>query len=368
MDILFGRPSKALALGALCCGIAIAADSALVVSGVSSAPLNLTLGDLAQMPRAKAAVKDHTYEGVLISALLKRAGMTLDTGMRGPLLAVCVVAEAHDGYRALFSLPELDPAFTTGMVMVADHMDGKPLAERDGPLKIVVPGDKRADRWVRGVERLRVTRVEGNGARLSGAIETGAGKSPDKLQIELRASNSDAAIATSTEKTFQFPDLPPGVYSLQVTAPGFDSLTIESIAIVAGQKVELPPVRLSSATFGPVTHMSLRLNGTSVGSLSGRVVGDGAAPLEGAHVNLMGPTSAAVVTDSSGEYAFPSLAAGSYALQVERKDFFPEIQSRLLVQLGYDSISPEVSMERCLDPLCSNRTKLRRPRRSPRGL
>jgi hypothetical protein len=166
MDILFSRPSKALALGALCCGLALAADPALVVIGVSSAPLNLTLDDLAQMSRTKATVKEHTYEGVLISALLKRAGMTLDTGMRGPLLTTCVIAEAHDGYRALFSLPELDPAFTTGMVMVADHMDGKPLPDRDGPLKIVVAGDKRADRWVRGVERLRVTRIEGNGARL----------------------------------------------------------------------------------------------------------------------------------------------------------------------------------------------------------
>src|SRR5260370_42560816 len=115
MDILFNRPSKALALVAICCGLAVAADPALVVSGFSSAPLNLSLDDLAQMPRTKAAVKDHTYEGVLISALLKRAGMKLDTAMRGPLLATCVVAEAHDGYRALFSLPELDSAFTTGM-------------------------------------------------------------------------------------------------------------------------------------------------------------------------------------------------------------------------------------------------------------
>jgi hypothetical protein len=54
----------------------------------------------------------------------------------------------------------LDPAFTNRLVLIADRVDGKPLSARDGPLKIVVPGDKRADRWVRGVERLRVVRLE----------------------------------------------------------------------------------------------------------------------------------------------------------------------------------------------------------------
>ena len=92
MAIRFSLPNRALTLVAFCCGLAIAADTALAVIGVSSAPLNLTLDDLAKLPRSKAAVKDHTYEGVLISALLKQAGMKLDTGMRGPLLATYVVA------------------------------------------------------------------------------------------------------------------------------------------------------------------------------------------------------------------------------------------------------------------------------------
>jgi DMSO/TMAO reductase YedYZ molybdopterin-dependent catalytic subunit len=288
MDIQFNRLSSAVALGAMCCGLAIAADPVLVVSGVSSAPLNLSLDDLAQMPRTKAGVKDHTYEGVLISTLLRRAGMKLDDGMRGPMLAMCVVAEAHDGYRALFSLSELDPAFTTGMVVIADRMDGKPLPERDGPLKIVVPGDKRADRWVRGVERLRVIRIEGNGARLSGAIETVAGKTPGKLQIEIRASNSDVAIATSADS--------------------------------------LPPMLLPTVAFGPVSHVSFRPNGKTLGSLSGRVLGDEGAPIEGARVNLIGSTSTTAVTDSAGKYTFADLATRNYAFQVELKDFFPEIQ------------------------------------------
>ena len=363
MDILFSRLSRALALGALCGCLAFAADPALVVSGFSSAPLNLSFDDLARLPRTKAAVKDHTYEGVLVSELLKRAGMKLDAGMRGPLLATYVVAEAHDGYRALFSLPELDPAFTTGMVMVADHMDGKPLPDRDGPLKIVVPGDKRADRWVRGVERLRVARIEGNGARLSGAIESvpgPQGKTLDKLQIELRARGSDVLIATAAEKTFQFPDLPPGVYSLRAAAPGFDSLAIESIAIGAGQKVERPPVLLTAAAFGSVSHASLKLNGKTVGSLSARVVDDGGSPMEGVRVSLIGPTSTtSAVTDSGGMYTLPGLAAGSYAIQVEQKDFYPEFQSRLLAQPGYDAVYPDVKLEHCLDPRCSTKRRVR---------
>lgn len=35
---------------------------------------------------------------------------------------------AHDGYRVLFSLPELDPAFSDTRAMVADREDGAALA------------------------------------------------------------------------------------------------------------------------------------------------------------------------------------------------------------------------------------------------
>ena len=67
-----------------------------------------------------------------------------------------MVAEAKDGYAVVYSIAELDPAMTDNPVILADTMDGKPLAAKEGPFKIVVPGDKRPARWVRMVNALRI--------------------------------------------------------------------------------------------------------------------------------------------------------------------------------------------------------------------
>jgi hypothetical protein len=56
----------------------------------------------------------------------------------------------------VFSLPELDPAFTNSRALVADRMDGEPLSARDGPLHLVLPDEKMESRWVRMLERIDV--------------------------------------------------------------------------------------------------------------------------------------------------------------------------------------------------------------------
>src|SRR5713226_4105039 len=69
-------------------------------------------------------------------------------------LALFLVVGAADGYHAVFALPELDHAFTDRIIILADRRDGKPLAEKEGPLRIVVPDEKREARWVRQVVSL----------------------------------------------------------------------------------------------------------------------------------------------------------------------------------------------------------------------
>jgi hypothetical protein len=70
-----------------------------------------------------------------------------------------VMAEAADGYRVVFSLAEMDPGIGSAEVLVADTLDGKPLAEGQGPFRLVVPGDRRAARWLRALKSIRVTRA-----------------------------------------------------------------------------------------------------------------------------------------------------------------------------------------------------------------
>ncbi len=47
----------------------------------------------------------------------------------------------------------------SGQIIVADSVDGKPLFDYQGPLRIVAPGDKRGARSIRMLERIEIVRV-----------------------------------------------------------------------------------------------------------------------------------------------------------------------------------------------------------------
>jgi hypothetical protein len=64
-----------------------------------------------------------------------------------------------DAYRVVFALPELDPAFTDQMILLADRRDDKPLPSNEGPWRIVVPNEKRQGRWVRQVVAITIKRA-----------------------------------------------------------------------------------------------------------------------------------------------------------------------------------------------------------------
>lgn len=97
-----------------------------------------------------------SFEGVLLRDVLAKAGVAFGEALRGPALAQFAVVTARDGYRVVFALPELDPAFTDGLVLLADRRDGKRLTAEDGPLRIVAPYEKHASRWVRQVARIEI--------------------------------------------------------------------------------------------------------------------------------------------------------------------------------------------------------------------
>ena len=95
-----------------------------------------------------------------MAALLTMAGIQLGDKLRGPRLAEALLVEAADGYKVVFALAEIDPAFATREIIVADKRDGKPLDAKEGPLRIVVPGDKRPARWIRQITAMKVVAVK----------------------------------------------------------------------------------------------------------------------------------------------------------------------------------------------------------------
>ena len=134
-------------------------------SGDVSSPLVLTVVDLKKMPRKTLSAvnpynkKTEMYEGVLLEELLHRAGIPQGEQLRGPSMATYVIAGAEDGYRVVFSLAELDSGILESDVIVADTMDGAPLAAKEGPFRLVAPHEKRPARWVRMLKSITVRRA-----------------------------------------------------------------------------------------------------------------------------------------------------------------------------------------------------------------
>lgn len=137
---------------------------ALRVAGDVPNHLDLSFADIAAFHRQTISVTDEKgnrveYGGVPVAEVLEKAGAPLGKELKGPNMALGVLARAPDGYRVLFSLTEFDPAFSDRVILLADRRNGKPLDIREGPLRIVVPGDKRHARWIRGVIGFEVVRV-----------------------------------------------------------------------------------------------------------------------------------------------------------------------------------------------------------------
>jgi hypothetical protein len=100
------------------------------------------------------------FDGVPLATVLTMAGVQLGDSLRGPRLTEILLATAADGYKVAFALAELDPAFAAREVILADKRDGKPLDAKEGPFRIVAPGDKRPARWIRQVTELKVVAVK----------------------------------------------------------------------------------------------------------------------------------------------------------------------------------------------------------------
>ena len=75
-------------------------------------------------------------------------------------MTLVVIAGAKDHYHASFSLAELDESIGDRQAYACDKQDGKTLGESEGPVRLVVPSDKRPARWVRMLTTLDIRQVE----------------------------------------------------------------------------------------------------------------------------------------------------------------------------------------------------------------
>lgn len=150
------------------CSIAAAQQqnpNALTIVGLDGNKLTLSIDQLRQMPQQTVTMNNpHTksaeqYEGVLLRDVLAKVAAPTGDKLRGDEMRDYVEVTGRDGYSAVFALAELDPAFQDNKVLVAISSGGEPLDDKQGPVRVVAPQDKRPARSVRMVETITVRRA-----------------------------------------------------------------------------------------------------------------------------------------------------------------------------------------------------------------
>lgn len=136
-------------------------DQTLSVTGEVATPLTLTRQDLSMYKSVTTQVKDrdnktHEFRGVPLFEILKKAGVTTGSQLRGENLAKYLLIGAADGYEVVCSLPEIDPEFTDQVVLLAFEKDGQPLPVGEGAFRLIAPNDKKQARWVRELRTIKV--------------------------------------------------------------------------------------------------------------------------------------------------------------------------------------------------------------------
>ena len=140
---------------ALACS-AQADEPSLALHGIGGSVIKLTAADLQKLPsRTIHATPEHRsaadYKCTTVGEILTGSGLQMGKNIRGKRLGDYLRVKAADGYEVVFALPELDPEFTDRLVLLCYLKDGAALPADEGPLRLVIPEEKRPARWMRQV-------------------------------------------------------------------------------------------------------------------------------------------------------------------------------------------------------------------------
>lgn len=140
----------------------LAASLVLILPG-APAPVSLDPATLAALPQDSAEASFHggttRCSGPRLDAVLAASGVPSGAALRGDALRLVVRAEGADGYAVVFALADLDPLLGNGKVVVASQCNGKPVADGDGPVRLLADGDRRGARSIRQLRRIEVQQL-----------------------------------------------------------------------------------------------------------------------------------------------------------------------------------------------------------------
>jgi len=129
----------------------------VAIKGLVGSPKSFTREDLMKLPaetvqvsyQAGQGTTNATFTGTrLLNVIDAAGGAKLPADTNNAKLRVTVMATGADGYQVVFGWGDLDPDFGAAPILVAWDQDGKPMGDKAGMARLVVPGDKRGGRYV----------------------------------------------------------------------------------------------------------------------------------------------------------------------------------------------------------------------------
>lgn len=124
----------------------------------------LSAAELAALPQSEVTSTEKdgarvVFRGPTLRSLVNLVGAPMGHEFRGPNMLLAILATATDGYRAAYMLAEVDEGFGNRNAILAVTQDGAALPAKDGPYRVVMPGEEHRARWIRMVRTLSLVRV-----------------------------------------------------------------------------------------------------------------------------------------------------------------------------------------------------------------
>lgn len=167
----FLRLWSAAALFAICTLATAQPSTQVTVSGTLHQTFTVDVATLAAAPAAdigsflqtrsgEGVETRSTVRGVKLRSLIERAGLAVEG--RDGWKTLVVVATATDGYRAVFSWPEIANTSVGDGVLVLFERDGQPLPVREGAIALMSTTDRMLGaRHVRNLASIEVRSLPG---------------------------------------------------------------------------------------------------------------------------------------------------------------------------------------------------------------